>query len=281
MNNFLQRALLFIIGLPLLIFIVVFFDRYHQLGWSTLIVVTTWLGTRESLRLFVPEPKSWERRLIPLAALLISISSVFDYLFSPALELLPLIFLLSIFFLLILRLFAWETEEAAHFTSRSSGLIAALIYPALFMAYLIRFAEFSAPLPVIILFLILNFGNDTSAYLAGRFFGANSPRLFAVSPKKTLVGFLGGFAGALLLASLFTLFHPELFSVPWSIRIPFFLLTALVADIGDLVESALKRGAEKKDSGRIIPGRGGMLDSIDSLLFSAPIFYYIGLTIFI
>ena len=167
------------------------------------------------------------------------------------------------------------------FTGHTAALLGACVYPALFMTYLVRFAEFSAALHVMLLFLVVSFANDTCAYLAGRMFGKRSKRIFEVSPKKTAVGFIGGFAGALLFGSIYAWFFPEIFAAPWSARLPFFLITAVLADAGDLIESAFKRAADRKDSGRLIPGRGGILDSIDSLLFSAPFFYYSGIIIFV
>ena len=280
MTNFFQRTLLFVIGLPILLFIIIFFDRFSHLGWSLVVVVTSALGTVEALSLFVPGHKRWELVLLTFFGALIPAAAVLDYLYEPQVQLMLLAFILAAFVILFLRLFIWSGEELSCFTGRTAALLTALLYPALFMAFLVRFAEFSEPLPVVLLFLVLNFGNDTCAYLAGRFFGDRSWHIFSVSPKKTVVGYIGGFTGAVLLGSLFALLRPDIFSVPWHFRILFFLTVAVIADVGDLVESALKRGAEKKDSGKVIPGRGGMLDSIDSLLFSAPFFYYIGLIIF-
>jgi phosphatidate cytidylyltransferase len=205
---------------------------------------------------------------------------VLDYLLDPPVLLVLTALISSCLIILLIRLFRWGRETSPHFSGRTAALLATVIYPSLFLVYLVRLAEFPHTLPVVILFLILNFGNDTLAYLAGRFLGAGSGHIFAVSPKKTVAGFLGGFAGAVVLGTLFALYRPDLFTVAWHWRIAFFLLIAVSADLGDLIESALKRGAEKKDSGRVIPGRGGMLDTIDSLLFSAPVFYYIGLVIF-
>ena len=117
--------------------------------------------------------------------------------------------------------------------------------------------------------------NDTGAYCVGSLFGKHKffPR---VSPKKSWEGFFGGLAfsagfGCLLafcgwtLADFSGVAHREAFWIVSSI------LTALAATIGDLFESALKRHLGLKDSGKMIPGHGGILDRIDSLLFAAPV----------
>lgn len=279
MNNFIQRTLLFVIGLPLILFIIIYFDRYQHFGWFSLVLLASLAGSVESLHLFLPEPQKRDKYLIPLLGFLIPSAAVADHLFVFRVDLLLLSVLFSGVLILLSELISWESSSAANFPHRSAVLFASVFYPALFMAYMIRFAEFSSPLQLMLLFLLLNFANDTCAYLAGRFFGSRSRKIFAVSPKKTVVGFVGGFLGTVLLGGLYVYFIPPV-SAPASLYVIFFILIAAAADVGDLFESALKRGAGIKDSGRIVPGRGGMLDSIDSLLFSAPFFYYIGVVIF-
>ncbi len=283
MNNFIERSLLFLIGLPLLLFIVVYFDRYNHLGWITVVVIATAVGSHESLQLFTGAGKVVKKRdelLVSALVSLLTVSVAVDILYPLRVNAFLLALTVAVSVIFLIALHEWDSKGLEGFIGRSASLILATLYPALFMSFLIRFAEFPSALQVMILFLILNFSNDTFAYIAGRIFGGRSKRVFAVSPNKTLVGYIGGFAGALLLGGLFALSFPEIFSAPWTLRFLFFFLTALFADAGDLVESALKREAGKKDSGRFIPGRGGMLDSIDSLLFSAPFFYYSGMIIF-
>lgn len=118
--------------------------------------------------------------------------------------------------------------------------------------------------------LFIVFSGDTFAYLVGRTLGKRK-LLEPVSPKKTLEGSLGGllgssFAGALL---QFT-FLPEA-SLPMMTVLA--IATGIFAQMGDLFESLLKRVAEVKDSGSIMPGHGGVLDRIDGVLFAAPVYY--------
>ena len=112
---------------------------------------------------------------------------------------------------------------------------------------------------------------DTGAYYTGRTLGRHklAPR---ISPGKTMEGSVGGFIAAALTGPVCRLlFFPE------APLIPTILLGAtigILGQIGDLAESMLKRGAEVKDSGRLFPGHGGMLDRVDSILFCAPLLYY-------
>ncbi len=112
---------------------------------------------------------------------------------------------------------------------------------------------------------------DTGAYYTGRSIGRRklAPR---VSPGKTIEGSIGGFVAAALTGPLCKLtFFPE---IPMLDAILLGATLGVVGQIGDLAESLLKRGAGVKDSGAILPGHGGMLDRLDSLLFCAPVLYY-------
>ena len=106
-------------------------------------------------------------------------------------------------------------------------------------------------------------GNDTGAYLMGHFFGKTklAPR---ISPGKTWEGFAGGLAVSIIAAFVFSI----AIHLPWYGSLTMGVFTAIAATLGDLAESMLKRGAGVKDSGQLIPGHGGLLDRMDSLLFA-------------
>jgi phosphatidate cytidylyltransferase len=111
---------------------------------------------------------------------------------------------------------------------------------------------------------------DTAAYFVGKAFGRRrlAPEL---SPKKTLEGSLGGFAGSILVGFVFSLIYDFL---PLSKLLLLSLAVGAAAQVGDLLESAFKRQAGIKDSSDLIPGHGGILDRIDSALFTTPLVYY-------
>jgi phosphatidate cytidylyltransferase len=114
-------------------------------------------------------------------------------------------------------------------------------------------------------------GSDSGAYFAGRAWGRRK-LLPAVSPSKTVEGALGGFAGAVVIALLCRLvFFPQLGAGE---TVGLALAIAALAALGDLCESAIKRAFGAKDSGWIIPGHGGILDRLDSLLFPFVFAYY-------
>ncbi|MCB0767468.1 MAG: phosphatidate cytidylyltransferase [Flavobacteriales bacterium] len=115
-------------------------------------------------------------------------------------------------------------------------------------------------------FMILLWTNDTGAYLVGRAIG-RTPLLPAVSPKKTIEGLLGGIALTLGVAWMLGNWHDFLSKQEWLIVGG---LIALTATLGDLLESAFKRARGVKDSGRILPGHGGILDRFDGFLLAVP-----------
>ncbi|MGH0034238.1 MAG: phosphatidate cytidylyltransferase [Myxococcota bacterium] len=119
---------------------------------------------------------------------------------------------------------------------------------------------------------------DAGAYFAGHAYGQRklAPQ---VSPGKTVEGALGGVVAGVLAGLVtklvFDRFWPDLSAaLPWSAVIPFGIALSVVGIIGDLVESLLKRDAEVKDAGAVLPGMGGILDRIDSPLLACPVAYY-------
>lgn len=112
---------------------------------------------------------------------------------------------------------------------------------------------------------------DSAAFFFGRAFGKHriTPR---ISPGKSLEGFVAGFS----LSAVFTLFLAyRVLHWSWAVSLALALLLPLASILGDLFESALKRGAGVKDTSQLIPGHGGVLDRIDSLLFALPSYYVV------
>jgi phosphatidate cytidylyltransferase len=121
------------------------------------------------------------------------------------------------------------------------------------------------------MFFALVMLTDTGAFYVGRSFGRHklAPR---ISPGKTIEGAIGGFVTAMVTGVLCKLtFFSE---IPITHAIALGAAIGSVGQVGDLAESMLKRGAGVKDSGNLLPGHGGMLDRIDSILFCAPLLFY-------
>lgn len=161
-----------------------------------------------------------------------------------------------------------------------------VLYVAMLGGFLIAVRTgFAAPAPgyttsysvsthLLSFFFLVLMGSDTGAYYTGRAFGRHklAPK---ISPGKTWEGAVGGMLASLLMAALAHYwFFPEL-----SLRaaLPLAAVLNVLGVVGDLTESALKRGANAKDAANILPGHGGFLDRLDSLLFNAPVIYYFAL----
>ncbi|HWZ45496.1 MAG TPA: phosphatidate cytidylyltransferase [Candidatus Saccharimonadales bacterium] len=150
---------------------------------------------------------------------------------------------------------------------------------------------------VLVVFILFSvWAGDTAAYYVGRSLGRHKLAP-AVSPNKTWEGAVASVLASVAVAALVTRFYAEISnlfsgpgsgfelsrhapaSVPWVPVIALGILTNVAAQFGDLFESALKRGAQVKDSGSLLPGHGGMLDRIDALFFAIPVvWYYANLT---
>jgi phosphatidate cytidylyltransferase len=134
---------------------------------------------------------------------------------------------------------------------------------------ILYFNEEWNPYLLLAVFIII-WVNDTFAYLVGSTLGKH--RLFErISPKKSWEGFVGGAVAALGAGYVLSLFIIDLAWWQWLI---FSLLVVVFGTFGDLMESFIKRSVKVKDSGRLIPGHGGLLDRFDSMLLVVPIIYF-------
>ena len=124
---------------------------------------------------------------------------------------------------------------------------------------------------LLLMFFAMVIFADTGAYYTGRLIGRHklAPR---ISPGKTIEGVVGGLVAAIAAGPLsrIVFFH----EIPIVHAIVLGALIGVLGPVGDLAESMLKRGADVKDSGKLLPGHGGMLDRVDSILFCAPLLYY-------
>ena len=152
------------------------------------------------------------------------------------------------------------------------GYLIILLYPSFLGTYATSLTAYSSGPLLSLLYVLCVQANDSFAWLSGVLFG-RSRGFIDVSPNKSLQGFLGGVLAGMIIFIVFAVIWPTSFRLSW--YLPFFALTiSCCVILGDLVESLIKRAANVKDSGSLIRGRGGVLDSIDSLLFVAPLYYY-------
>lgn len=152
----------------------------------------------------------------------------------------------------------------------ASACLVGLFYVGLFPGLTIALLGLEQGLTVFFGLLGIVFAGDTFAYFFGRFLGKNK-LLESVSPKKTIEGSIGGLLGSAIVG--FCLAHFFLTELPVAQLVVIAVVSGAFGQVGDLFESLLKRLADVKDSGRIMPGHGGFLDRLDGVLFAAPVYY--------
>lgn len=175
-------------------------------------------------------------------------------------------FLFSILIVLAALLMLREWDSLTELESSSWGL-AGLFYVAIPCASLLWLRELDLKLVLYVLFAV--WATDIGAYFAGRIIGG-AKLAPAISPSKTWAGLGGGMTAAGIVGGLCHLFSPYPLTI-WS-AIIFAMVLAVIAQAGDLFESWLKRRAGVKDSSSLIPGHGGILDRVDGLIFTLPLF---------
>jgi len=151
--------------------------------------------------------------------------------------------------------------------------IAGILYIGLLLSYLVALRGLEDGRNWIFFALFTTFGSDTAAFFIGRAFGKHhlAPN---ISPGKTWEGTVGGIIGAIIVSLLFTISTPLELNLNWGQAILLGLLVSVFGQLGDLVESLFKRNMGVKDSGSLIPGHGGFLDRMDSIIFAGIVVYY-------
>ncbi|MCC6220841.1 MAG: phosphatidate cytidylyltransferase [Deltaproteobacteria bacterium] len=186
---------------------------------------------------------------------------------------LALAFILAVYVALVLQVVIVERE--AHEPNYSRSLPASMLgfcYTGLLGSLMIIYASKSQAHIMVTWLLALVIFSDSGAYFGGRFFGGDklAPR---ISPNKTISGAISGMLCALFGSLLFSYILELPVSV--SLLIPFSIVAGVLAQIGDLVQSMIKRAFGVKDVSNLLPGHGGLLDRIDAFLFALPVLFFL------
>ena len=169
----------------------------------------------------------------------------------------------SVLCLMTTAAFAGDIDNA--FVRVSTGL-SGVAYCSILLGFIIVLSRDA----LLTVFAII-WAGDTAAYYGGRGFGRH-PLAPKVSPKKTVEGAICGLIASILAGTAMGAWR---LNASWSNMALISGFTAIAGQVGDLAESALKRSAGVKDSSSILPGHGGILDRLDSLLFAAPVFFWL------
>ncbi len=174
--------------------------------------------------------------------------------------------LLGLILLMSVYVFAYPRYHAHQVMAAFFGLV----YVGVMLACIYQTRMLEGGRYHVWLIFLCSWGCDTCAYCVGMLFGKHKMAP-VLSPKKSIEGAIGGVAGAILLGILYAAFTQGPF-------LEYALICgvgALISMVGDLAASAIKRNMEIKDYGKLIPGHGGILDRFDSVIFTAPVIYYL------
>lgn len=270
MNKVAKRLLTFFIGVPLVIAIV-YFDYLNHLVLQLVVGVFAVLGANEFYDMASKKNKLFTKEIVLIATALLPFTCYTFILADLSLDITPWIFITISILLMGYECFSAKTFEFS--LSKISYTLLTVFYCGFLITFISRMTILPNSKYIISLFLIFVFMCDSFAWFFGILFGKSTRGFVAASPNKSLVGFIGGIVGSIACGLLLKLMLPSVFTISYKNLIILGLITSIAAIVGDLIESVFKRSCDVKDSGNLIPGRGGVLDSIDSILIAAPIFY--------
>lgn len=274
MSKLVQRLFVFFIGVPLVLSLV-FLDGYNHVALHLVMIIVTIIATLEMYNLLAVHNSLQPKFFLILLSLSLPLTAFFCAFFEISFEYLTFALVFALLAVLLFEILfpINKTEEPfAQSNNRIATSFLLIIYTGFLITFVARMTVWNNSTEFLCVFLAMVFGCDSFAWLFGMLFGKGNRGVFLVSPNKSIAGFLGGITGTIAIGLLARYIFPNVFygSI---IKIIFLSgISSLSAIFGDLIESVLKRSAHYKDSGKVIPGRGGILDSIDSILLLAPVF---------
>jgi phosphatidate cytidylyltransferase len=275
MKKLVQRLLLFIIGLPLTVCLVLYLPQKNHIAVNVVVILLSALGAIEFADMLRKNESALPRWEAAILGSLVPIAMTLMVSFGFSGQPVSIGLVLGAAWLLVSRIFSTDHFDVV--IRRVSSGFAVMIYPGIFLAWIIRMSLFPRSDMMILMFLLMIIANDSVAWAVGLLFGKGNRGIIKASPNKSIAGFIGGFTASTLIGIGAVHFAPETFP-PRLLPAPLpgiilGFISGLAGTLGDLGESAMKRSSHIKDSGTIIPGRGGILDTIDSIALAAPVFY--------
>jgi phosphatidate cytidylyltransferase len=266
------RLLLFFIALPLILALIIVLPFSRHLALNLLAIGVSVIGALELNALLGRRSVDMSAFEAVIAGLLLPAAALVDLFLGLPFTVMMIALWIGLCYVLSKPIFRTDRFETIIPTMTADILL--LVYPGFFLAFLILLSRFANSTVLISVFVLMVFGNDSIAYVSGRLFGKKR-NIIPISPNKSVAGFIGGFLTSFAVAIVAWLIFPDVFGASPAGSIVSGFVVGVTTILGDLIESALKRSASAKDSGTIVPGRGGILDSIDSMLFSVPFYYLV------
>ena len=275
MSKFAERLILFFLGIPLFVATVLLVPHYHYIVFQIEIVVFAVLAIMEVRQILAKKMQVYPTAHLVVAGLLPPLAAALSCVFGLPPSLILLSFAVAVMLIFVFEFaYSFSGRFDASIERLASGLFV-ILYPGFLMVFLSLMTSWPHAGATICTFFLMVFGCDSFAWLFGILLGKGNRGLVPASPNKSVAGFIGGYAGSVAGCLIGRLLWPEAFPVAIWKLIVLAAGIATAAIIGDIAESILKRSGGIKDSGAVMPGRGGILDTIDSVLLSAPVFYFV------
>lgn len=284
MKKVFARLGVFFIGVPLIVFII-WLGFMNHIALHILICVMAGLAASELYNMLKLQTELLPKSLVISLSTALPLITGFDTVFADftvkhgfhiGQQVSTYVFICAILVILGFEVFSAKDFKSSNLRLTSSSFI--VLYCGYLFTFIQRMTlfkinEVSVSTIYIIVFIVMVFFCDSFAWFFGVTMGKNNKGFVRASPNKSIAGFTGGFFGSISCGVATWFIWPQFFEGSILKLILIGTCIAITSIIGDLAESVMKRSAGVKDSGDIIPGRGGVLDSIDSIVMSAPVFY--------
>ena len=273
MKKIIERIIVFVIGLPLIVSSVYFLPYQHFLVLHIEIFIVAALSIIEIRAMFSRKIAMYSTPVVLFAGLIIPVMAYMYVLGLFSRIGMVLAGIGSLYFIFFVETFYSFSKPFEKSIQRVCSAAFIIFYPGLLIVFISAMTRWPSASDVIAVFLLMVFLCDSLAWLFGVLFGKGNRGFVPASPNKSIIGFIGGLIAATAAGLLAFKLCPDAFGKSLSGSLLTGLCTGVAAIVGDLIESIFKRSAEVKDSGALILGRGGILDSIDSILLAAPVFF--------
>ena len=254
-----HRILTAVVGLPLLIAIIWVGDPWFTILIATMAAIGSWefylMASRSKIQPITYFGMAW--------VLLLVLSPHCPYAVTT-----PFLITSAIVISLIWLLFRSSKEQAFN---NWAWTMAGILYIGWMLSHWVELRSLEAGKELVFWAMFTTFASDTSAFFVGRAWGKHALAP-SISPGKTWEGAIGGLLASIIASLILGTIFPLPFNY-WQTAL-LGCIISIFAQLGDLVESLIKRNLGAKDAGRLIPGHGGILDRIDSLIFTGVIVYY-------
>ncbi|MBO7121836.1 MAG: phosphatidate cytidylyltransferase [Treponema sp.] len=274
MKKLIERLIIFFAGVPLILGLV-YIPFFNHLPLNLLVFGVSAFAAYELSLMFGTNGQTLARPLLMCLAPMLPICEFLNIIFG--VDYLSTVALIVTSFI-VFAVEIFTAKEFAMSNARIARSLCVILYVGFLPSFVTRISGMEFSFARLATFLVLVFISDSAAWLFGMLFGKNNRGVLLASPNKSVAGFVGAYIGSFVFAVIMTHFVFKDAFATTNLLQKTAVLSAVVcsaAIIGDLAESVFKRSAEVKDSGNVVLGRGGVLDSVDSIFMAAPFYYFL------